>query len=105
VNDLEKMMQKYKEMVTSSIKANQTIFTTMMDAYGENKKNMEVHCCLSDQKAKNALLSLAKTDEGREGADRLTGNKPNYRSIRLPGYDSIDQDEDYEEDDDMELSD
>ncbi|KAJ8435943.1 hypothetical protein Cgig2_023319 [Carnegiea gigantea] len=114
MNDLEKMMQKYEEMVTSGIKANQTIFTTMMDAYGRNKdfgsavfwfKEMEVHGCPPDQKAKKVLLSLAKTDEDREEADQLTGNKSNYQSIRFPGGGSIDEDEDEDEDDDSEFSD
>lgn len=108
MNDLEKMMQKYEEMVTSGIKANQIIFTTMMDAYGRNKdfgsgvfwfKEMEVHGCPPDQKAKKVLLSLAKTNEEREEADQLTGNKSNYQSIRFPCGGSIDEDEDADEDD------
>lgn len=113
MNDLEKMMQKYEEMVTSGIKANQIIFTTMMDAYGRNKdfgsgvfwfKEMEVHGCPPDQKAKKVLLSLAKTNEEREEADQLTGNKSNYQSIRFPCGGSIDEDED-EDEDDNEFSD
>ncbi|KAJ8421970.1 hypothetical protein Cgig2_027293 [Carnegiea gigantea] len=114
MNDLEKMMQKYEEMVTSGIKANQIIFTAMMDAYGRNKdfgsavfwfKEMEVHGCPPDQKAKKVLYSLAKTDEDREEADQLTGNKSNYQSIRFPGGGSVDEDEDEGKDDDSEFSD
>lgn len=112
MNDLEKMMQKYEEMLTSGIKANKIIFTTMMDAYGRNKdfgsavfwfKEMEVHGCPPDQKAKNVLLSLAKTNEEREEADQLTGNKANYQSIGFPGGGGVDEDEG--EEDDSEFSD
>lgn len=115
-NDLKKMMQKYEEMVTSKITPNQTIFTTMMDAYGKNGdfgsavlwfNEMEVHGCPPDQKAKNILLSLAKTEQEREEADQVVGNKTTDQSLRLSEDNSDDDDDgdDDEGDDDSEYSD
>ncbi|CAJ1977659.1 unnamed protein product [Sphenostylis stenocarpa] len=87
-NDLEMVMKKYEEMLERGIKANQTILTTIMDAYGKSGdfdsavhwfKEMESNGISPDQKAKNVLLSLAKTDDEREEANELvvhfSGNK------------------------------
>lgn len=81
-NDLEKMMEKYEEMRVHGIKTNQTIFTTIMDAYGRNKdfgsavawfNEMASSGVSPDQKAKNILLSLAKTSEEQMEAKQITG--------------------------------
>lgn len=80
VNDVGKVMAKYEEMLERGIKANQTIFTTIMDAHGKNGdfdnavvwfKEMESSGVPPDQKAKNVLLSLAKTDEEIKEANEL----------------------------------
>ncbi|GAB4850706.1 hypothetical protein Ancab_030006 [Ancistrocladus abbreviatus] len=105
-NDLEKMMEKYEEMQTCGIKANQTIYTTMMDAHGKNQnfhsavlwfKEMEARGFPPDQKAKNILLSLAKTDEEREEANQLansdTNNLHGWTSHWLSKYPSDSEDE------------
>lgn len=102
VNNLDKMMEKYEEMRFSGIKANQTIFTTIMDAYGKNTdfdsavvwfKEMESCGVLPDQKAKNILLSLAKTVEEQMEANRLVGHSNSYANDN-------DDDEDHDYDDD-----
>ncbi|XP_027363260.1 pentatricopeptide repeat-containing protein At3g59040 [Abrus precatorius] len=80
INDLEKAVGKYEEMLGRGIKANQTILTTIMDAYGKSGdfgnavhwfKEMDSSGIPPDQKAKNVLLSLAKTDEERKEANEL----------------------------------
>ncbi|KAK2982144.1 hypothetical protein RJ640_028715 [Escallonia rubra] len=109
-NNLEKMMEKYEEMRVCGIKANQTIFTTIMDAYGKNKdfgsavvwfKEMESCGLLPDQKAKNILLSLAKTVEEQIEANQLVGQGQGDHSANeqtgVDDYDDID-DEDYDDD-------
>lgn len=106
-NDLEKMMEKYEGMVKNGIKPNQTIFTTIMDAYGKNKdfasaaywfKEMDARGCPPDQKAKNILLSLAKTEEEQEEANQLVGGTTKYQTSRHFKYSSDDVDEDEDED-------
>ncbi|EEF29795.1 pentatricopeptide repeat-containing protein, putative [Ricinus communis] len=82
-NNLDKMMEKYEEMQLRGVKANQTIFTTIMDAYGKNKdfgsaviwyKEMEQYGVPPDQKAKNILLSLAKTADEQKEANQMVGH-------------------------------
>ncbi|KAK4749833.1 hypothetical protein SAY87_027282 [Trapa incisa] len=79
-NDLDKMMEKYEDMRTHGIRANQTVITTIMDAYGKNQdfdsavvwfKEMESLGLSPDQKAKNILISLAKTAEEQMEAKLL----------------------------------
>ncbi|XP_059664865.1 pentatricopeptide repeat-containing protein At3g59040 isoform X2 [Cornus florida] len=114
VNDLEKMIEKYDEMRAHGIKANQTILTTIMDAYGTNRdfdaavvwfKEMEICGVPPDQKAKNILLSLAKTVEEQMEANQLVGHSNLYANQQLvdglPKY--VDDDEaNSDEDDDQE---
>ncbi|KAK1277368.1 Pentatricopeptide repeat-containing protein [Acorus gramineus] len=82
-NDLEKMMGVYEAMRMQGVEANQTILTTIMDAHGKNSdfesaiiwfKEMESRGFPPDQKAKNVLLSLAKTPEERMEANAIVGN-------------------------------
>ncbi|KAM1615339.1 hypothetical protein ACFX2K_024604 [Malus domestica] len=56
-NNIEKMMEKYEEMLASGI-------------------NVEMESCRlpPDQKAKNILLSLVKTAEEQKVASQLVGN-------------------------------
>ncbi|KAM7265378.1 hypothetical protein ACFE04_003061 [Oxalis oulophora] len=95
VSNLEKMMQYYEEMRLSGIKANQTIFTTIMDAYGKNSdfgsavvwfKEMESSGVPPDQKAKNILLSLAKSVEEEREAKQLLQNSGNDELYKLLVY-------------------
>ncbi|RWR88784.1 hypothetical protein CKAN_01782100 [Cinnamomum micranthum f. kanehirae] len=83
VNNLEKMMSVYEEMRMQGIKPNEIIFTTIMDAHGKNEdfgsavvwfKEMQTSEFPPDQKAKNVLLSLAKSAEEKKEADELVGN-------------------------------
>ncbi|CAI9089888.1 OLC1v1024539C1 [Oldenlandia corymbosa var. corymbosa] len=80
INNLEKMMEKYEELRLCSIKPNETIFTTIMDAHGKNLgfdtaviwyNEMRSAGVVPDQKAKNILLSLAKTAEEKAEASEL----------------------------------
>lgn len=80
INNLEKMMEKYEEMLGCGIKANQAIYTAIMDAYGRNKdfgsavfwfREMGLCGAPPDQKAQNILLSLAKTEAEKEEANML----------------------------------
>lgn len=107
INDLEMVMKKYEEMLVRGIKANQTILTTIMDAYGKSGdfdsavhwfKEMESNGIPPDQKAKNVLLSLPKTDEEREEANELVVHFSENSS--LPKVNGIVKlvDEDEEED-------
>lgn len=114
MNDLGKVMEKYEEMHGCGIKANQTILTTIMDAYGRNEdfggavlwfKEMESNGILPDQKAKNILLSLAKTEEERQEANELVGRSDEVSSLNtvngfVPGGGG--DDDDYDEDDEEE---
>lgn len=83
LNNLEKVMRVYERMRVQGVEANQTIYTTIMDAYGKNSdfgsaviwfKEMGAHGFPPDQKAKNILLSLAKTPEAQNEANELVGN-------------------------------
>lgn len=107
VNNLEKMMEIYEKMRVSGIKPNQTIFTTIMDAYGKNKdfdsavvwyKEMESCGFPPDQKAKNILLSLAKTADDRNEANELLGNFNHHNNER--GINGLSLSVDEEDDDD-----
>ncbi|KAL3715225.1 hypothetical protein ACJRO7_007028 [Eucalyptus globulus] len=119
VNKLEKMMEVYEEMRLRGIKANQTVFTTIMDAYGKNKdfdsalvwfKEMESSGVHPDKKAKNVLLSLAKTTEELTEANLLVGNvsqqhpepKANgvLRFVDNDDHEEEEEEEEEEEDDD-----
>lgn len=104
INGLEKMMEKYEQMRVHGIKANQTIFTTIMDAYGRNKDfgsavswfNEMVSSGVSpDQKAKNILLSLAKTSEEQMEAKQLTGCVNDLIVDRIPSYINNNDEDDY----------
>ncbi|KAF3677819.1 Pentatricopeptide repeat-containing protein [Capsicum annuum] len=120
INDLEKMMEKYEEMRVHGIKANQTIFTTIMDAYGRNKdfgsavawfNEMTSTGVSPDQKAKNILLSLAKTSEEQMEAKQITGCAIVDRiPSNINNHDEVDDDdgsgddEDYDDDNNTERS-
>nr|UPT49293.1 pentatricopeptide repeat protein AaPPR154 [Agave angustifolia] len=81
--NLEKVMRVYERMRMQGIEANQTIFTTIMDAHGKNSdfassviwfKEMGDRGFPPDQKARNILLSLARTSEEQKEANKLVGN-------------------------------
>lgn len=83
LNNLEKVMRVYERMRLQGVEANQTIYTTIMDAHGKNSdfgsaviwfKEMSAHGLPPDKKAKNILLSLAKTPEEHKEANELVGN-------------------------------
>ncbi|XP_010906096.1 pentatricopeptide repeat-containing protein At3g59040 isoform X2 [Elaeis guineensis] len=83
LNNLEKVMRVYERMRMQGVEANQTIYTTIMDAYGKNSdfgsaviwfKEMGARGFPPDRKAKNILLSLAKTPEEQKEANELVGN-------------------------------
>lgn len=108
-NNLEKMMEKYDKMRVYGIKANQTIFTTIMDAYGKNIdfgsavvwfKEMGSSGVPPDQKAKNILLSLAKTDEEQKEANELVGHPTGSSEKTVNGFSSKFNDDDDDDDDD-----
>ncbi|XP_048328255.2 pentatricopeptide repeat-containing protein At3g59040 isoform X2 [Ziziphus jujuba] len=112
-NNLEKMMEKYEELQSYGVKVNQTVLTTIMDAYGKNRdfgsavvwyKEMESCGLLPDQKAKNILLSLAKTSEEQKEANLLVGHfNPSNNGPRLNGVSkSVDEEDDEDEDEDEE---
>ncbi|GMG98876.1 hypothetical protein Nepgr_000716 [Nepenthes gracilis] len=112
-NDLEKMKEKFEEMQTCGIKGNQTILTTIMDAYGKNGdfgsaviwfKEMEARGFPPDQKAKNVLLSLAKTEEEREEANQLveSDNNTHVQTCQWFSEYASDGENDYQDDDMVE---
>ncbi|XP_042470833.1 pentatricopeptide repeat-containing protein At3g59040-like isoform X2 [Zingiber officinale] len=83
LNNLEKVLRVYERMKLQGVEANQTIYTTIMDAHGKNSdfgsavvwfKEMSAHGLPPDQKAKNILLSLAKTAEEKIEANELVGD-------------------------------
>ncbi|XP_072970818.1 pentatricopeptide repeat-containing protein At3g59040 [Typha angustifolia] len=83
LNNPEKVMRVYERMRIQGVEPNQTIYTTIMDAHGRNSdfgsaviwfKEMEARGFPPDQKAKNVLLSLAKTPEEQQEANELVGN-------------------------------
>jgi pentatricopeptide repeat protein len=83
LDDVEKVMRVYERMRMQGVEPNQTIFTTIMDVHGKNSdfgnaviwfNEMETRGYPPDKKAKNILLSLAKTPEEQEEANELVGN-------------------------------
>lgn len=111
INDLEKMMEKYEEMRVHGIKANQTIFTTIMDAYGRNKdfgsavawfNEMASSGISPDQKAKNILLSLAKTSEEQMEAKQITGCANELIVDSIPSNINNNDEDEYEDEDEDE---
>ncbi|XP_028764483.1 pentatricopeptide repeat-containing protein At3g59040-like [Neltuma alba] len=112
MNDLGKVVEKYEEMLGCGIKANETILTTIMDAYGRNGdfgsavlwfKEMESNGIHPDQKAKNILLSLAKTEEEMHEANELVGHSSlNTVNGFVPVVDSDDEDDGDDNEDDEE---
>ncbi|KAG6417014.1 hypothetical protein SASPL_124455 [Salvia splendens] len=116
-NDLEKMMEKYESMRLEGIKANVTIFTSIMDAFGRNKdfgsaviwySEMVSSGVTPDQKAKNVLLSLAKTPEEQLEATQLVENPSSGRlsnGIASNKVENMDDSEDEDEDEGKVLDD
>lgn len=116
-NNLEKMMEKYKTMRVEGIKPSAAIFTTIMDAFGRNKdfgsaviwyNEMVSGGVAPDQKAKNILLSLAKTAEEQTEAQQLIENQSVSQLLDSVEGDEIDglngrDEEEEDEDDDDEL--
>lgn len=111
VNNLEKMMEKYDEMRVLGINANPTIFTTIMDAYGRNKdfgdavvwyNEMLSSGIPPDQKAKNVLLSLAKTAEEQMEANQLVESQTFERLLKDVNSDEVDDVKDDSEVEDEE---
>ncbi|KAL5230790.1 hypothetical protein ABZP36_029566 [Zizania latifolia] len=83
LNNVERVMRVHERMRMQGVELNQTIYTTIMDVHGRNSdfgnaviwfKEMEARGYPADKKAKNILLSLAKTPEEQEEANELTGN-------------------------------
>ncbi|KAL6659432.1 hypothetical protein ACP70R_003472 [Stipagrostis hirtigluma subsp. patula] len=83
LNNVDKVMRVYERMRVQGVEPNQTIYTTIMDVHGRNSdfgnaviwfKEMEARGYPPDQKAKNILLSLAKTPEEQQEANELVGN-------------------------------
>lgn len=111
-NDLEKVMEKYEEMLGRGIKANQTILTTIMDAHGKNGdfdsavhwfKEMESSGVPPDQKAKNVLLSLARTEEEKIEVNELVQHSSeNNNLLKANGAVRFVDDNDNDNDDDEE---
>ena len=114
-NNIEKMMQKYEELKVNGVKLNQKILTTIMDAYGKNRdfgsavvwyKEIESSGFTPDQKAKNILLSLAKTGEEQDEANQLVGLVDQYgNEHRVNGVSRYDGGDDDDSEDDKGLSD
>ena len=110
-NDTGKMMAKYEEIRLCGIKANETIFTTIVDAHVRNHgfdsaviwfNEMGSNSVLPDQKAKNILLSLAKSAEEKAEANHLVGyaNENNDNRILSNDDDGVNDniDEDFSDD-------
>lgn len=103
LNNLEKVMRVYERMRIQGVEPNQTIYTTIMDAQGRNSdfgnaviwfKEMEARGYPPDQKAKNILLSLAKTPEEEQEANDLVGNGPVQLEVKPDG--EVDGDDGHE---------
>ncbi|PIN17456.1 hypothetical protein CDL12_09884 [Handroanthus impetiginosus] len=110
LNNLEKMMEKYENMRVDGIKPNPIIYTTIMDAVGRNNgfesavtwfHEMVSSGVCPDKKAKNILLSLAKTAEEQIEAKRLVGDQPLNRVLNdMEGEEVGDNNDEDEEDED-----
>lgn len=92
LNNVEKVMRVYERMRIQGVEPNQTIYTTIMDVHGRNSdfgnaviwfKEMEARGYPPDQKAKNILLSLAKTPEEEQEANELVGNGAIQLEVKL----------------------
>ncbi|KAL0909504.1 hypothetical protein M5K25_020378 [Dendrobium thyrsiflorum] len=79
-NNIERVMRVYERMRMQGVESNQAIYTIIMDSYGKNSdfesaviwfKEMRTRGLSPDQKAKNILLSMAKTPEEQEEANEL----------------------------------
>ncbi|KAL0400036.1 UNVERIFIED_CONTAM: Pentatricopeptide repeat-containing protein [Sesamum radiatum] len=110
-DNLEKMMEKYENMRVNGIKANPTILTTIMDAFGRNKdfgsaviwfNEMVSNGIPPDQKAKNILLSLAKTAEEQTEAKQLIENLSFDQFLNNVEDNEVDDDDDANEGDTFE---
>ncbi|PKA63980.1 Pentatricopeptide repeat-containing protein [Apostasia shenzhenica] len=82
-NDVERVMRVYDRMRAQGVEPNQTIYTTIMDVHGKNSsfgsavlwfKEMSACGFPPDLKAKNVLLSLAKSTEEQKAANELVGD-------------------------------
>ncbi|KAL0805767.1 hypothetical protein Bca101_098258 [Brassica carinata] len=98
-NDLDKVMEVYEKMRFSGIKANLTILTIIMDAFGRCKdfgsalswyKEMESCGVTPDHKAKNVLLSLASSRDELEEGKELNGFRDETTTILAGLYQSDD---------------
>ncbi|XP_051126118.1 pentatricopeptide repeat-containing protein At3g59040 [Andrographis paniculata] len=104
-NNLEKMIEKYDEMRANEIKANATIYTTIMDAFGRNNDFGSAvvwfkEMAPPDRKAKNVLLSLAKTVEEQMEAKKLVEEDKAPSDPVAHNVDDNDNDDDDDDDDD-----
>ncbi|CAI9782300.1 unnamed protein product [Fraxinus pennsylvanica] len=112
-NNLEKMMEKYNNMRVQGIKPNQMILTTIMDAFGRNE---DFSCAViwfnemvssgnpPDQKAKNILLSLAKTAEEKFEANQLVQLNRVPNNVDVGDMCSMNDDADADADVDVDMS-
>lgn len=112
-NNMEKMMEKYNNMRVQGIKPNQTILTTIMDAFGKNEDfssaviwfNETVSSgTLPDQKAKNVLLSLAKTAEEKFEANQLVQLNRIPNNVDVGDIGGMNDADDVDADADMDMS-
>lgn len=97
LDNVEKVMRVYERMRMQGVEPNQTIFTTIMDVHGRNSdfgnaviwfNEMETRGYPPDKKAKNILLSLAKTPEEQQEANELTGNGAIQLEVKPSGMTS-----------------
>ncbi|OAY75004.1 Pentatricopeptide repeat-containing protein [Ananas comosus] len=114
LNNLEKVMRVYERMRVQGVEPNQTIFTTIMDAHGKNAdfgsaivwfKEMSARGFPPDQKAKNILLSLAKTEEEKHEANELVGNNADQIEAKFDEFTKFENDDDVDDEHEDELSD
>ncbi|XP_062195706.1 pentatricopeptide repeat-containing protein At3g59040-like [Phragmites australis] len=105
LNNVEKVMRVYERMRIQGVEPNQTIYTTIMDVHGRNSdfgnaviwfKEMETRGYPPDQKAKNILLSLAKTQEEEQEANELVGNDVIQLEVK-PGDEEVDGADEHED--------
>ncbi|KAG0482736.1 hypothetical protein HPP92_010820 [Vanilla planifolia] len=105
-NNLERVMRVYERMRVQGVEANQAIYTTIMDVHGKNSdfgtavvwfKEMGARGFPPDQKAKNILLSLAKTPEERNEANALMENGTSDLSEPMRSKSRESDDDNYDE--------
>uniref|UniRef100_A0A0E0LS43 PROP1-like PPR domain-containing protein n=1 Tax=Oryza punctata TaxID=4537 RepID=A0A0E0LS43_ORYPU len=129
LNNVERVIRVHERMRMQGVEPNQTIYTTIMDVHGRNSdfgnaviwfKEMEARGYPADKKAKNILLSLAKTPEEQEEANiffkristrflldgACTTSHLNGKVEAGKGhFEEVDgDDDDYDEEDDEELN-